>query len=303
MPSKTKYPLLDRFIWYLNERWAIHQKRLKGLPPPWTDDAALQKYRFCQVRREDDRVTRWIHENWLRPHADDPDLWHAMCVARTFNLPATLDAIGWSSPWSKRGKRVLETARILQRSGDVRVFTGAYMVNTHGKHGGVLWSDKYDCPLIEYSKMVFDKLWANGEALRPKRDEQLALVHSRLASQFGFGPFMANQVVADIKYGHVLANAPDWETFAASGPGSLRGLNRVCGRELNQRWREADWHGALLAVRKVILPQLPRALRSLDAQNIEHGLCEFDKWCRVQEGGRPKQTYTVVQSNYCMEVA
>lgn len=302
MPQKSqksqKFPLLDTFIWYLNERWSIHQKRLKGLPPPWTDDYALQTYRFCQVRREDDRVTRWIHENWLRPHADDPDLWHAMCVARTFNLPTTLEAIKWSEPWNKRGSKVLDTARKLQRSG-TRTFTGAYMVNTHGKHGGVLWSEKYDCPLIEYSKMVFDKLWSNRDVLQPKKDECLSTVHARLAAQFGFGTFMANQVVADIKHGATLHNASDWLTFAASGPGSLRGLNRVCGRALNQRWRESDWHTMLLEVRKATLLSLPKALRTLDAQNIEHGLCELDKLCRVVDGaGRPKQVFKVSKERY-----
>jgi hypothetical protein len=298
MPQKSqKFPLMDKFIWYLNERWTIHQKRLKGLPPPWTDDYALQKYRFCQVRREDDRVTRWIHENWLRPHADDPDLWHAMCVARTFNLPITLKKTGWPEPWTRRGDGVLATARALQDSG-VKVFTGAYMVNTHGTHGGVLWSAEYEHPLIEYSKMVFDKLWTNRVVLRPRRDEYLSNVHVRLSRQFGLGTFTANQVVADLKWGDALRSAPDWTTFAASGPGSLRGMNRLCGRPLNQRWREDDWHAALLEARKAVAPSLPKELRELDAQNVEHGLCEFDKWCRVQEGGRPKQVFSPATEVY-----
>jgi hypothetical protein len=37
---------------------------------------------FCSVRREDDRVSRWIAENWRDPHADDPNLSFAMTVAR-----------------------------------------------------------------------------------------------------------------------------------------------------------------------------------------------------------------------------
>ena len=120
-----KFPGLDRFIYYLNERWSIHQKRLKDLPPPWTNDQALRKYRFCQIRREDDRVTRWIHENWLRPHADDPDLWHAMCVARIgFNLPATLEIVKWPEPWGRRGRAVMEAARKRKATG-APMITGA----------------------------------------------------------------------------------------------------------------------------------------------------------------------------------
>jgi hypothetical protein len=114
---------------------------------------------------------------------------------------------------------------------------------------------------------------------------------------YGFGTFMSGQVIADLKFGSVLRNVPDWKTFAISGPGSVRGLTRIYGLPLAVKWRggEDDWHNKLLEVRKVITPSLPKALRGLDAQNVEHGLCELDKWCRVQEGGRPKQTF--VRSN------
>ena len=299
MPSKTKYPLLDRFIWYLNERWAIHQKRLKGLPPPWTDDAALQKYRFCQVRREDDRVTRWIHENWLRPHADDPDLWHAMCVARIgFNLPATLEAVGWPEPWGRRGKAVMEAARRRKLTG-ASMITGAYIIATHGS--GEIDGQGRRRPLVEYLYDVLSGAWQERVALMPRVNDTLASFHARLAKPFGFGLFTAGQVVADMKHAKPLRDAKDWSTFAVSGPGSLKGLNLVCGRELNQRWREADWHMMLLEVRKALLPSLPRQLHDLDAQNIEHGLCELFKWLRIQDGGRSKQSFKTAQPNYFKE--
>ena len=299
MTSKKQFPLLERFAWYLNERWAIHQKRVKGLPPPWTDDTALQRYRFCQVRREDDRVTRWIHENWLRPHADDPDLWHAMCVARIgFNLPATLEVVGWPEPWGRRGRAVMEKARRRKATG-ASMITGAYIIATHG-------SGKRDGygrrrPLVEYIYDVLNGAWQERATLRPRADDTLRSFHTRLSKPFGFGAFTAGQVVADMKHAPILKNAADWKTFAISGPGSLKGLNIVCGRELTERWREADWHSTLLEVRKALLPSLPRPLRSLDAQNVEHGLCELFKWSRIQEGGRSKQSFTTGQPNYFKE--
>jgi hypothetical protein len=42
------------------------------------------------------------------------------------------------------------------------------------------------------------------------------------------GSFQSGQVLANLKYGQ-LKSAADWWTFAASGPGSRRGLNRVLG--------------------------------------------------------------------------
>lgn len=288
-----KFPLLDTFVWYLNERWSIHQKRLKGLPPPWTDDSALQKYRFCQVRREDDRVTRWIHENWLRPHADDPDLWHAIYIARIYR-PEALTIIGWPEPWGLRRKGALQRARAYQRAGN-KVFTAAYTLHCCDP------APPGDCKMTAYYEIIFNQLWQNRKFLQPTKSDMLMDVRDRLVTQYNIGNFMAAQIIADTKFGNTLRNASDWDTFAVGGPGSLRGLNRVCGRELNQRWREADWHATLLEVRKTIRSSLPKALRDLDAQNVEHGLCELDKWCRVAEGRRPKQVYSAIQSKYFKE--
>jgi hypothetical protein len=285
-----KFPLMDKFIWYLNERWSIHQKRLKGLPPPWTDDYALQKYRFCQVRREDDRVTRWIHENWLRPHADDPNLWHAMYIARIYR-PSALAVIEWPEPWGVKRRGALRRVRQYQRD-DNKVFTAAYTLHCCNP------APPGDCKMTAYYEIIFNQLWQNRKYLQPTKNDLLMDFRNRLVTQYNIGNFMAAQIIADTKFGFTMCNASDWATFAVSGPGSVRGLNRLCGLPLNQRWREVEWHKALLEARKAIRPQLPKALRSLDAQNVEHGLCEFDKWCRVQEGGRPKQTYTVVQGDY-----
>jgi len=296
MPSKKQFPLLERFAYYLNERWSIHQKRLKGLPPPWTDDAALQKYRFCQVRREDDRVTRWIHENWLRPHADDPDLWHAMCVARMFNRVSTLEAMGWPEPWGKRRSNVLSTMRALKGDG-VKIFTSAYTLcgggYTHGRTG----------PLIDHHEAALNELWQFKTKIEPHIGSTLQDLYDQLSIRLSFSTFMSGQVVADTKWGSVLRAARDFNTFAVIGPGSARGLHRICGHDPKVNWPGGQdaWHVTLLELRKVVLPLLPKAIRDLDAQNIEHGLCELDKWCRVQDGGRPKQTYNVIQPDYCKE--
>jgi hypothetical protein len=284
---RAKFPLLDTFVWYLNERWSIHQKRLKGLPPPWTDDPALQKYRFCQVRREDDRVTRWIHENWLRPHADDPDLWHAMLVARLHNRIDTLQELPWPEPWSRRSAQVWSAVTKRAERKD-RVYTSAYLLNC-GTHYRTL---------TDIHAEILDDTWVNRVVLRPKTGDTLHELHSRLIRHFGVGSFMAGQVIADAKYGVMLRGAADWSTFAAPGPGSLRGLSRVCGLLVKHKWCAPEWHEVMLDVRKAVLSSLPKSLRTLDAQNVEHGLCELDKWCRVQEGGRPKQTYRVAQPDY-----
>jgi len=99
------------------------------------------------------------------------------------------------------------------------------------------------------------------------------------------GSFHAAQVIADLKYVGRLRRAIDWWNFAASGPGSLRGLNRVIGRATDAPWEEAEWLEALRLVRKIVAPGLYKAgLPKMQAQDTQNCLCEFDKYERIRLG-------------------
>ena len=166
-----------------------------------------------------------------------------------------------------------------------QVFGGAYKVGTGG-----IKIDK-----IEYVAGVLDGLWAGArQLLRPRTGEPLAEFHRRLEARRGMGGFLAGQVVADVKYVKPLLDAPDWMTFAASGPGSRRGLNRVLGRPVDAHWREDDWRPALRNLHRQITPDLERiGIERLHAQDLQNCLCEFDKMERARLGeGHPKRRFT-----------
>ena len=61
---------------------AVQRKKDAGAPRPWTNDPILDEGKFCHIERERDRTTVCIRENWREPHADNPDLWFAMSLAR-----------------------------------------------------------------------------------------------------------------------------------------------------------------------------------------------------------------------------
>ena len=79
------------------------------------------------------------------------------------------------------------------------------------------------------------------------------------------------------------------------GPGSARGLNRVCGNERDEKWKQDQWLQVLQELQVLVneaLPELPTAWPKLDAQNLQNCLCEFDKYERVRLGeGRPRSLF------------
>ena len=262
----VEFPLLEEFVYFVKERQAVHDRRTKGLPAPWTDDPILRTYRFCNVRREDDRVTRWIHEHWLRPNDEDPNLW----LARLLNKPESLEACGYPVPWKpEKWAAVLDAKKA---RGDT-IFSGAYMIHADATPT----SSK-----VQYlAARVLTPMWEARKGVA-KTTETLAAFHARLMTFRDMGSFMAGQVIADVKWSSRWRNAPDWTTFACPGPGSMRGLNRVRGAATETKWKEGEWLETLLRLRKAVLPKLPKALRDLDAANLQNCNCEFDKWCRVK---------------------
>jgi hypothetical protein len=99
------------------------------------------------------------------------------------------------------------------------------------------------------------------------------------------GTFIVGQIIADVKYVLPLRAAADWRSFALSGPGSRRGLNRVMGRPPATAWKEDVWRRELAALHRSIIHEM-------HAQDLQNCLCEFDKYQRVLTGeGTPKQFY------------
>ena len=80
----------DIAVHWIKERESIRIRKESNAPYPWTDDPILRDYRFCCVRREDDRVTKWIDANVRRPFQNNPNLWLMLCVCRIVNWPDTL---------------------------------------------------------------------------------------------------------------------------------------------------------------------------------------------------------------------
>jgi hypothetical protein len=269
---------------FIAERELIRRRRAAGDPAPWTNNPVLREWSFTNVRREDDRVTRWIATNWREPNAEDPDLWFAMCLARFVNWPDTLTELGYPVPWNREHFLAVMATRAAR--GD-KLYGSAYRIHADNKHKG-------RCTAEYQATDVFKPLWQWRLFLRPTHGGTLARYCARLGECHGLrGGFMPAQIIADLKYVAPLNTASDWMTFAASGPGSRRGLNRVLGRPVDAPWSESGWRREFECLRTVFMPDLERfGLGDLHAQDLQNCLCEFDKHQRVLLGeGKPRRRF------------
>lgn len=265
---------LDRLVYWINERESIRRKRALGLSPPWTDDPILQKYRFCNVRRMDDKVSRWLYQNWYKPYRDHPNMLVAVGAARFFNLPSTLEHLTKMVFGKLDFEKIVQVVRGLPRP----VFNGAYVVSTSGnnteKIGFVV--ERYISPLrsIQVDTVGMEKMYGV------------------LLGCYGISSFMAGQIVTDLRWA-LSGRWSDRKTWAAVGPGSRRGINRLRGRALDYPLSQQQFSEELAAVIEVLGGVLSSdTVKRLEAMDYQNCLCEYDKYERVRLGeGRPKQLY------------
>ena len=245
---------LNQFLWFIQERELIRIRKETGMPKPWTTDPILQQYRFCNVNRSDDTVSRWIYENWIQPYEHHPLIVEAIVIARMINWPDTLAEIGFpdvGQDWVEYADRI--RARINRGE---KTWTGAYMITA-----------EMDGTPKEIS--VCKTVATVQNLVIPNHCRQAWVELQKLPR---IGSFMAAQFVADLKRTKVLGQANDSWDFCAPGPGSQRGLNYILSTP-NKEWKQPEFN---MEVNKLqgFLPLM------LDAQNTQNCLCEFSKYVR-----------------------
>lgn len=122
------------------------------------------------------------------------------------------------------------------------------------------------------------------------RQTHVESAHAMIQRFPGWGAFLAYQAVVDMTFcDQLLGHAPDRQTWAAAGPGTLRGLNRLHGRPLIAHVSQAQAREEMRAIYQVATYETGVAMDFSDVPNI---LCETDKYLRVQHGeGKPRAKY------------
>jgi alpha-glutamyl/putrescinyl thymine pyrophosphorylase clade 1 len=270
---------LDRLVYWIRERESILVKKENGSPPPWTDDEILQSYRFTNVRRIDDRVSRWLLNNWyITPNYGHKNMLLACSLARYFNVPGALEEVGFPKKWEPdRIKRVL---RARKARGET-IFNGAYMVR------GVEGIDKTEMVI----SMICQPLYDSPPLIDPSSMQKSV---EALLPYWGFSNFMAGQVMADLRW----ATPGSWrdrKDWAPIGPGSARGMNRLMGRSPDTVLKQDQFLRELRELIRIGTKYLPSSILQrggMEAMDWQNVCCESDKYTRTLFGeGKPKQKY------------
>jgi len=275
------------FAW-MEERHHIYTRRQAGQPPPWTQDKVLQQYKFTNVFRDLDRVSQDLIRH-LRNHAHRPykEQLFNICAYRMFNLPATweelTDGRGWMKKWQPR---VLLHQLDERKERGEKIFTGAYMMTGSGSQG----TTKHSSALKTLSMIHTD---SSMLVTKIRQHNSIQRAVELLKPYPMVSDFVAYEFATDLTYCKVLPAATDQLTWANPGPGARRGLNRIWGRLLSQPIPTPyaiDCMRAILQQATAI--EFSPGGRKLVLRDIEHSLCEFDKYERVRLGqGTPRSKY------------
>lgn len=288
-------PGIRQFFDYARERHAIYLRRFAGEERPWTKDAILQKYRFTNVFRELDRTTIWFRTHVRDPLRNKPDVLLATVVFRMLNRIATGEAVFCQTDleyesafhhWKARGydRRVLRRA-IVAHCGDGPYVTGAYILTSppgQPKLDGMLEV------IGGFAKETAGKLPVGF-------DHSLEIVWEWLKAFPYFGPFHAYEIVTDLRHTYLLENAEDINTWANPGPGARRGANRVFGRSVNTRIQTSQLMDEMVTLLGYSRDDelWSRRWPAWELREVEHSLCEFDKYERVRlKQGRPRGVFS-----------
>lgn len=280
------YP--DLLLYWIKERYAILKKKEQGLPAPWSEDPVFQSTYFCNVRREDDKVTKYIRAIYSQ-FVSHPLFEYNMVLARFLNRPDTLEAIGHFQQVHQPG---VICARLRQRADfGYPIWGNAYVITTHGQK-----MDKL-AYLAQVLDAVHEQLPNIRAATQPTITRALpTCLGASMALQMvnGIGSFLAGQIVADLKntINHPLHSAADRDTFVVPGPGSLRGASWFHWERPDKMTPAAFLPSGFGLIRRHVDKNWPQEVPPIDNQDLQNCLCEFDKYCRVKNGtGRSKRKY------------
>ncbi len=283
------WKLVEEYFYHINERHRITIKRWNGEPPPWTQDKILREWFFTSVKREFDKTTIFLKENFYDKymHRDAEEILLNCGIFRYFGNIDYITQIGWQTKWDP--KFLIDTAKERKAKG-LKNFTGAFVITNNG-----IAKPKEEVVvgyfLVDYARNI-PMLLENINKRRSWQDaiESLNTVH-------GFANFMSKEVIQDAMMTNVLSNAIDKYTWSPAGPGAKIGIHMMWhlgevgyDKVRNSKGDYMPYMKFLYDIREEYLEEHTKKL-DWTVHDIQWSLCEFSKRRNIKQKGRGKRKY------------
>jgi hypothetical protein len=249
----------------------------------WTEDVILQKYFFCNTYRVLDKVCQYIIQEVIEKGPQDPVevvfrvvLFNLFTKIETWEvLVENLGPLTWKKYDRNTYLKVLSAAVNRGKT----LYTGAF-IKPAPRFG---YAENFRNHLY-----FLEVLMEDGFPSKLLDAPYMADVFEYLMSFPSMGEFSAYQLLLSLSYTNVLNFHRD--DFVITGPGSISGLKKLFGSSMKpgpefaievMRYlaKTQDQHFKRLGLAFSGLG--PKKL-PLDVSDIEHTLCEVDKYCRIR---------------------
>ncbi|GJE91065.1 chromo-domain-containing protein [Phanerochaete sordida] len=274
--------MLPLFFKFACERHHTQQRRLAGLPQPWTEDKIIADWPFTNVFRVLDRNTQYILRHVVREGSQDlEESVFRVILFRTFNkietwefLKEELGDLTWKGFDIKAYQNALKNA-------EQALYHNAYIMPAP-KLG---YAINYEAHLRLIEAMMDAKL--PHELLRFKH---LKDAHGYLSLYPSMGDFTTMQMLLDLNMlPHFQWSEDEW---VALGPGSRACLEKMFGADMRNerqaahalrylRDAQASWYNWLSVPSRAVPRLSPARAAGLSMVDIEHALCECEKYSRA----------------------
>lgn len=322
---KLRYINVGHLYDFITERYHIHVKKdIDGAPRPWTKNPVLAEYKFTNVFREDDRVSRALIEQIsMNPNLSLEEKILNTFLFRSWNNPRTFEDFGgpWSAKTIYHGDILKERVRpryheLLEQEPDRKWWSSAY------NQGGTKYAWKFPDgegfsraaseeegrKYPDYEPDIPLRVFHIGPWLHEKKTVKKLIKAKSQEEAFniireirGFADFLAYQVFVDLTY------IPQYKfsenEFVVAGPGCKRGLDLIfkdydgmtheealfwLRDNIERVFRRAckEWNPDKL------FKERPFVDRCLNIMCLENCFCELSKYIKAVNGtGRPKNKY------------
>jgi len=274
------------FWTFVMERWAIYRRRsLEGRPPPWTQDPILATGHFTNVFRSLDPGTIFIRD-YLARRMGHPLREKILNVTlyRFCLREEAFAALGWRAFRDFDGLRWGADLGALRddwvAKGTGSPYHGAYYITNFG-----LRAPKHEALGLAAGRLHGGLRDAGaGPLLAP--GDRATWLEAAVALPM-VGPFIANQILADLTYdGHIQLPAEGYVFLSA---GAQRGLRLVAGLEQGDSSLGPGGERAVFEGLHARQPAfgIGAPANFLTRMNLQNCLCEFSKYERARRvGGR-----------------